>query len=217
METVAIIQARLGSTRFPRKVLADLFGRSVLEWVVDRVRRAQGVDRIVVATCTRGGEEVHAECRRIGAACWISPREEDVLGRFVEVAERFRADRVVRVCGDNPLLVPSGVDRLLAAIGPADYAGYEVGGGAAILRPTGYFAEVAAAEALRRLDAMLPPGHRWREHVTQGLYQQPEVFRCVLVPAPGWYDGLEHAAVDLPEDLEHVRRIALGLDSLAAG
>jgi spore coat polysaccharide biosynthesis protein SpsF len=217
METVAIIQARLGSTRFPRKVLADLFGRSVLQWVVDQVRAARGVHRIVVATCTRGGEEVRAECRRIGVECWISTREEDVLGRFVEVAERFGAGLVVRVCGDNPLLVPSGIDRLLAAIGPADYAGYEVGGKAAILRPTGYFAEVATAGALRRLDAMLPPGHPWREHVTQGLYEQPGAFRCVLVPTPAWYDGLGHAAVDVPEDLEHVRRIALGLDALAAG
>lgn len=217
MDTLAIIQARLGSRRFPRKVLADLCGRSVLAWVVEGVRAVRGLDRIVVATCTQGGEEVQAECRRIGVECRISTREQDVLGRYVEVADGLEARLVVRVCADNPLLVPSGVEELLSAIGPADYAGYELGGGAAIQQPTGYFAEVATAGALRRLDVELPPGHRWREHVTQGLYLQPEAFRCVLVPAPQWYDGLEHAAVDVPEDLEHVRRIARGLGALAAG
>lgn len=217
METVAIVQARLGSMRFPGKVLADLHGRSVLGWVVDRVRRAEGVDGVVVATCIRGGEDIARECRRIGVMCWVSSLEDDVLGRFVEVSEHFCPRRIVRVCSDNPLVMPAGIEELLGAIGGADYAGYDLDGVPAILRPTGYFAEVTTAGALRRLSGTLPPDDPRREHVTQGLYQQPQEFRCVWLPAPPWYAGLLHASVDTPEDLEHVRRIARKLVPRAAG
>src|SRR5689334_16625895 len=99
---VAIIQARLGSTRLPRKVLADLCGRSLLEHLVERVRAASSVDRIVLATTeARVDDELvqFVESRRL-CKVYRGP-EEDVLARFHGCAKREAADEIVRITADD--------------------------------------------------------------------------------------------------------------------
>ena len=164
--TIAVIQARLGSQRFPAKMLADLGGHSVLEWVVTRVRRSTLVDRTIVATTQEPlDDRLVAECQRLGVEV-MRGSTNDVLGRFVAAIEGDAADAVVRVCADNPFIDPGCIDQVLREfresgvdyafnhrpIGDCNYA-------------DGFGAEVVSRRLLERLDGTtLTAQHR--EHVT---------------------------------------------------
>src|SRR3990172_4928337 len=103
---VAIIQARMASSRLPGKVLADLGGRPVLAWVVRRASRAIGIHQIVVATSVAAEDDVIAAlCKEQGFACSRGSLH-DVLDRYVQAAREFDAEVVVRLTGDCPLIDP---------------------------------------------------------------------------------------------------------------
>src|SRR5256885_11632865 len=112
MKITAIIQARMGSTRLPGKVLMDLGGETVLARVVRRLRRASRVDEVVVATTdTASDDEIRTECARLQVPCFRSS-EHNVLDRFFRAAEQFRSDMIVRVTADCPLIDPEVVDEV---------------------------------------------------------------------------------------------------------
>ena len=110
---LALIQARMGSSRFPGKVLEDLSGHPMLWHVVERVRRAGRVDKVVVATTDRAVDDpIAAFCEREGVGCFRG-NEQDVLDRFYQAAKANHADVVVRITADCPLIDPSVIDRVL--------------------------------------------------------------------------------------------------------
>jgi len=147
---------------------------------------------------------------------WEAPETiapEDVLGRFVACIDDVMptATYVIRVCGDNPLLDVESLRTLVTAceeLGP-DYVGYRFRDGSpAITRPTGYFAEAVWVTALRSMNDKLDKNHRWREHVTAGLYEE-EGHSVDWIPVPQWYYDSQtpkFTAIDTPDDLERVRR-----------
>ena len=203
MRRVAIIQARMGSTRLPGKVLADIGGRTMLGRVVARARRASTLDEVVVATSTLPEDEAVArEAARLGAPVFRGS-EQDVLDRYHEAAREFRADVVVRITSDCPLIEPEVVDRVGAefARAAADYASNNM----PQTYPRGLDVEVVTADALARA---------WREarepyqrvHVTPYIYQHPELFRLLPVVAGRDYSG-HRWTVDTPEDLAFVRAV----------
>jgi len=211
--TVAIIQARMGSRRLPGKVLMDLAGKPLLRHVIDRTRQAAMPDEVVVATCLGDGSEAIVErCRRWGVACYSDRHGWDVLRRFLGAAEAYDAEWIVRVCADNPLLVPEWIDALVeAALADRfDYTAYELSPGVpAITRPTGYFAEVTTREALERAERMMAPNDPRREHVTACLYAEAWRFRCRWLPVPEAYrlDPPPSASIDTAEDFRRVERM----------
>ena len=104
MTTLGIIQARMGSTRLPGKVLRKLAGRTVLDRVVRAARNSGVLDDLVVATTTDPIDDaVEAECAAIGVACYRGP-VDDVLTRFLGVLERHESDTIMRFTADCPLL-----------------------------------------------------------------------------------------------------------------
>lgn len=161
--TVAIIQARMGSTRLPGKVLADIGGRPMLWHVVGRLRRSRGIDAVAVATSTGPADDpIAAFCRDAEVSC-VRGSEQDVLDRYRQAARELDAATVVRITADCPLLDPAVVDRVVAAFaaGEYDYA-------CNVLRPTypdGLDVEVFSRTALERAwrEANRPAE---REHVT---------------------------------------------------
>jgi spore coat polysaccharide biosynthesis protein SpsF len=207
--TLAVIQARLNSRRFPGKVLEDLAGVPVLKRVIDRVGQAEEIDRVVVATAQEGGRTIAGCCGEWETTCVISTGDEDdVVWRFVKVARHFKADRLVRVCGDNPLISPSAIDALCRAQ-PAEYIGYRFGDNTpAILQPTGYFAELVTADALSRADLELPQSSGHRPHVTSWMYKSDR-YGCRWLDLPDWYERGKHpdAAIDTPGDLDRVEAL----------
>src|SRR4051794_21708749 len=121
---VAIIQARMGSTRLPGKVLMRIGGRPLLAYLVERISRARMLDGIIVATTTNPRDNaIIEECERRGIPNFRGS-ESDVLGRYICAARACQADIIVRVTADNPFTDPNSIDRVLEALAArnADYA-----------------------------------------------------------------------------------------------
>ncbi|MBJ7596050.1 MAG: glycosyltransferase family protein [Candidatus Dormibacteraeota bacterium] len=207
MTTVAVIQARTGSTRFPGKVLADLCGRPMLAHVIERVSLARTVDRVVVATTEEAEDDAVAA---LAGQCRVAVTRgpvDDVLSRFVLAATQQAADVVVRITADCPLVDPAVVDQVVEAraLQGADYASNVE----PATYPDGYDVEVFTVACLERLDheAVLP--HE-REHVTARVREHPDEFRAVRV---AWDRDLSsiRLTVDVPEDLERVAAVLAAL------
>ena len=203
MKTVAIIQARMGSTRLPGKVLMDLGGETVLTRVVRRVQRARLVQEVVVATTESRHDNVIAdECDRLGVRVTRGP-EDDVLDRYRRAALECSAQYVVRVTSDCPLIDPELVDETIRVVF-AEKADY---GSNVFPRryPRGLDTEVFTVAALERAWREASKSHQ-REHVTPYLYEHPEIFR--LASAAGLEDYSHHRwTLDTPEDMELLRAI----------
>jgi glutamate-1-semialdehyde 2,1-aminomutase len=124
LRTVAIVQARLGSVRFPGKVLEDLDGRPALEVLIARLRRATAVDEIVLAVPEGSPDDaLEGFAARLGVRC-VRGSEQDVLARHHAAALEAKADIVVRITGDCPLVDPALVDRVVVPVrdGTADWS-----------------------------------------------------------------------------------------------
>jgi len=198
---VAIVQARMGSSRFPGKVLADLAGVPLLARMVERLRFARTLDAIVIATPEgQADAPPRALAARLGVACFAGS-EDDVLARYAGAAACFDADPIVRLTADCPLIDPALIDRCVAQFQatPCDCAG--LGGEF----PDGLDTEVIAASALARAhaEARLPSE---REHVTPYFWKRPDLFRCITVPFPQPLGG-RRWTVDEPRDLAFVRAV----------
>jgi spore coat polysaccharide biosynthesis protein SpsF len=114
MSTAVIIQARMTSSRLPGKVLRPILGRPMLSFQIERLRRASGFDRMVVATTTNHSDDVVAAfCRAEGLDCFRGS-ENDVLARYYGAAVELAATTVVRVTSDCPLLDPDVVERVMS-------------------------------------------------------------------------------------------------------
>lgn len=207
MKIVAIIQARMGSTRLPGKTLAELAGRSMLAQVIERVGLAETLDRLVVATSTLPADDpIERECDRLGAACFRGS-EDDVLDRFAAAAALHRADAVVRVTADCPLIDPEVIDYVVGEFekGDWDYASNTL----RRTYPRGLDTEIFTAAAMEtaRREASEP---YQRVHVTPFFYEQPHRFRLLALTCEGDYSGYRWT-VDTPEDLALVRAICARL------
>jgi spore coat polysaccharide biosynthesis protein SpsF len=203
VKVVAIIQARMGSTRLPGKVLKDLCGETVLARVVNRTRRATLLNEVVVATSVQPADDaIVRECGRLSVACFRGD-EADVLDRYYRAAEKFSAGAIVRITSDCPLIDPEVSDKTIRAFleRHPDYASN-------VLErkyPRGLDTEVmtfAALESARR-EARDP---YQREHVTPFLYQHPERFRLVSVTGDRDYSHYRWT-LDTLEDLEFLRAV----------
>lgn len=200
---VVVVQARMGSTRLPGKVLLPVAGRPLLSYQLERLRRCRRVDRIVVATSVLPADDaIVTFCQQESTAVVRGP-ELDVLARFALAAKATGADTVVRVTADCPLLEPALVDQAIEAFaaGDCDYLSN--------MRPPtwpyGMAVEVMTRRALDEAAAEArDPAER--EHVTPFLYWRPERYRLrSITRAPDL--SAQRWTVDTPEDFELVSRI----------
>lgn len=211
MATVAIIQARMGSTRLPGKVLMPLRGRPMLWHVAARARAAKHIDDVLVATTLAPEDDAirsFCEDNRVNV---FSGNENDVLDRYRGAAQMSGADPVVRITSDCPLVDPGVIDKLLEKYGGGafDYVGVSIGGAARAFGRNGYpdglDAECLSRAALDRAwrEAANPAD---REHVTSYIWRNQDLFRCgTLVPETDWSDL--RLTVDEPADLTLVGSI----------
>lgn len=175
--TVAIVQARMGSTRLPGKVMMKIGGRPLLVYLVERISRARTLDAIIVATTTSPRDNIIIEeCERRGIPNFRGS-EPDVLGRYVSAARACRADIVVRVTADNPFTDPDSIDRVvdMIALEGADYAIENN-------LPVGVAGEALTWEALSFIDSAANTAP-WREHVTLYAKENPQTLRCKVLDA----------------------------------
>jgi spore coat polysaccharide biosynthesis protein SpsF len=209
MKIIAIVQARMGSTRLPGKVLMDLGGDTVLSRVVRRLRRARLVNEIVVATTTGPNDDaIVLETQRLAVPNFRGS-EDDVLDRYYHASQEAGAAAVVRITSDCPLIDPELVDETIKLFldERADYASN-------VLHrkfPRGLDTEVFTMAALGQAwrDASEP--HQ-REHVTPYLYEHPEMFRLVSEHGQADYSSYRWT-LDTKADLCLLRAIYTRFDN----
>lgn len=212
MRVVAIVQARMGSTRLPGKVLMDLGGRPMVVRVLERAARIAGVDEVVLATTDLPGDDA------LEAACtgWTVVRgsADDVLARYRLAAERSRADVIVRLTADCPLLSPVVSSLVTGAflcdVHAADYVSNT------LVRsfPRGLDTEVFTRAALET-SAAEAVDQAEREHVTPFIYRRQNRFRCHPVAVQPNRAALRWT-VDEPDDLRLVREMYAAFPGAAA-
>ena len=203
MKVLAIIQARMGSTRLPGKVLLDLAGRTMLARVACRAGRAQLIDEVLVATTVAPGDDpIVDECNRLSVACFRGD-EHDVLDRYHRAAATCGADVVVRITSDCPLIDPGVTDHVVRAFldHEPDYASNTL----ERTYPRGLDTEVVTAAGLARAAREANEPYQ-RTHVMPYFYQHPERFRLLAVTGPQDFSGYRWT-VDSPEDLQFVRAV----------
>lgn len=208
MAPVAIVQARMGSTRLPGKVMKPLVGRPMLWHIVERLRVAPGVERVGVATSDHPHDEpIRAFCREQGIPVFAGD-EQDVLDRFLRAAEAFDADPILRVTADCPFVDPELVGRVVALYRSGSYDHVGVATGAVAFRHDGpRFPDGLDVECFDR--GALQRAHREatersdREHVTPYLYRADGRFRNAMVHAEVDHGHLRWT-VDHPADFEVV-------------
>ncbi len=204
---VAIIQARMASSRLPGKVLAEIAGEPMLMHVVRRTRRARTVHEVVVATTTDVSDDpVAALCTEQGVP-FTRGHPTDVLDRYYQAAREFRADVIVRITADCPLIDPGLVDEtvraFLRADPPVDFAANRIPGDRTY--PIGLDTEVCSFQALGTAWREADQPHQ-REHVMPYLYEVPGRFRVLHVRHERDLGSLRWT-VDTAEDLEFVRQV----------
>jgi spore coat polysaccharide biosynthesis protein SpsF (cytidylyltransferase family) len=201
MRVVAIIQARMGSTRLPGKVLMPLSGVPVLEHVVQRVRACATVNEVVVATSNDVTDDVLADwCNRHEVEVFRGSLT-DVLDRYYHCAERYSADAIVRITADCPAVDPIVIDGVVSAFLADSFDLFYLGGEF----PDGLDCAVFSKDALSRAwrEATLPSE---REHVGPYITNHPEIFKIGQLIK---FHGLSHHrwTLDEPRDLSFLQVI----------
>ncbi len=197
--------------------MMPILGKPMVERMVERVAAARSVERIVIATSDRAEDDALADlAQRIGVGCFRgSPH--DVLARVAAAARACRADPVIELLGDNPLVHAELIDAVVERFqtGGFDYAAsvtteYPMAGPSVKKFPVGIRVQVVSAEALSRCDRMAQTPES-REHSTLYVAQHPERFRVGYVEAAGGWAGLNRPeltfAVNYQENFELVSRI----------
>jgi spore coat polysaccharide biosynthesis protein SpsF len=197
MSLGVVIQARMGSTRLPGKVLRPVAGKVLLGHIIGRLSQLQHKAIIVVATSTLSQDSVISQwCKNENVNCFLG-NEKDVLDRYLCCAQHFGFDRIVRLTGDNPFTDIEELDRLidLHERNELDYA-HSFGS-----MPIGVGAEIFTFDALLRSHA---DGHSscHREHVNEYIQEHPEFFRTGVLRTPSTkYAPNLHLTIDTEEDL----------------
>jgi spore coat polysaccharide biosynthesis protein SpsF len=211
MTAVAVIQARMGSTRLPGKSLADLGGSPLLDWSVERAKAAPGIDEVVVATSTLAeDDEIADHAGRHQIAC-VRGSADDVLARYALAVSQHPADVIVRITADCPFVDPAIIERTIATVADAEYASTSLDG----RYPRGLDVEAVRREVLETAAAeATDPAER--EHVTLFIYRRPDRFRCRPVEAPDWARRSDlRFTVDEDADLALVRALVAGTGGTA--
>lgn len=205
MRVIAIIQARMGSTRLPGKVLEKIEGQTMLACVIRRTSRASLITEIVVATTEAAADQLIVdECKRLGVPFFCGA-ELDVLDRYYRAASARQADIVVRITSDCPFIDPQLVDQVIAEFQRQKNIVYVSNTLPPRTFPRGLDVEAMSFAALER--AWLEDGSpEWREHVTPFIYRNPEKFRLYSVTSETDYSDLR-LTVDTKEDMTLARRI----------
>lgn len=202
MKVVAIVQARMGSTRLPNKVMKQIAGVPMIELLLTRLSKSNQIDQIVLATSTDGRNTPLVEyVQKLGYTC-VRGSESDVLDRYLVAARQAQADVVVRITGDCPLIDPALVDLAIAQF-KAEGVDY-LSNAAPATFPDGLDTEVFTMQALERAGRESQEQHD-REHVTPYM-RRPSLFKTGVMLNVEDLSGLRWT-VDEPADFDVVSQV----------
>jgi spore coat polysaccharide biosynthesis protein SpsF len=202
---IASIEARMGSSRLPGKVLADVCGVPALSRLLRRLRRCRRLDGIILATSTASADDALVEWARSEGVSWHRGSEEDVLKRVVEAQRKMDSEVVVEVTGDCILLDPELIDMAIRT-----FQGNEADLVTNVLQlsyPPGMDFQVFPLEKLLEVERTVHDP-AVREHVSLYFYQHPERYRILNLFAPArWHAPDLRIMLDYPEDLRFLTEV----------
>ncbi len=208
MKIIAIIQARMSSSRLPGKVLMKLGKKTVLEVIIDRLKFSNRLDEIVVATSTSISDDKIVEfCKERNINCFRGS-EQNVLNRFFNAAKLNKADIVVRITSDDPFKDPEIIDKCIEILisknldfcannNPPTF-------------PEGLDVEVFKMDALIKAENNSTSEFE-REHVTQHFYKNNELFSQYNLKSPENYSHYR-LTLDTQEDFDLISKLYNNLD-----
>lgn len=203
-KTVAVIQARMGSSRFPGKPLKRIGKWSLIELVVKRVNQSSRVGRVVVATSTNPRDDILAShVMQLGFNVHRGS-EEDVLSRFYDAVKSLTPEIIVRITGDCPLISPSLIDHAVDTFAQekVDYLALSIGRDKALAYPRGFDVEVVSFRSLTEAARNATKQYE-REHVMPYIYTHQESYSVrYLEPTPEVSRPNYRLCVDTQEDFE---------------
>lgn len=203
-----IIQARLGSTRLPGKILKEFYGgKTLLEIVISNLQKTGA--KIIVATSVNPNNDKLETFLNERNITVYRGSEDDVLSRFIGAAEANSIEGIVRICSDNPFLDWHGVAALIdkANTSDADYIGFRINDTPSIKTHFGFWGEYVTLNALKQVAATTDEKAA-HEHVTIHIYTHPEEYKCEWIEAPDYLQGRNdiRLTVDNPEDFENAQK-----------
>lgn len=203
MKKVAVIQARLTSSRLPNKVLKNIEEKTILMHIIDRIGAAKLIDEYVVAIPNNNGNTLLREYLENNEIPFIVGDEDNVLSRFVEAGEKYSADILIRITADNPLTSSEYIDFLVEKhiAEKLDYS-YVIG------LPKGMASEVMSFKLLKDISEEKNLKLEHLEHVTMYFKDYPGKFKIKYIDClPKHLLPKASVTVDTEKDYEHVRKI----------
>ncbi len=182
-----VIQARLGSTRLPGKMLMPFYkDESLLGVILKRLKSYfQDIDIVVATTDSPKDDKIELLCKQLNLEVYRGS-EDDVLSRFIDVAEKFGFDTIVRVCADNPFILPEYIQNLIDQFDESktDYLSYQFENQVPVIKShIGLFAEVVSLRALKKVKEKTDNPFYF-EHVTNYIYGNPHDFTVDFIDLP---------------------------------
>ena len=199
----AIIQARLGSSRLPNKVLLDIHGRSLLGHCIDRLKEISTINRIIIATTSETIDNpINEFCEEEKILCYRGS-VDNVLNRFLSASIKYKSENFLRICSDNPFIDIELLKAQISAFGPDDdYCSYYTRSNEnTLLKPVGFFVEAVKRRALEKAAKEGTNDPRNKEHVTYYIYNNPKDFRIKKLPIPNYINPELRFTIDYSEDL----------------
>lgn len=180
-----IVQARLGSTRLPNKILLPFYqGKSIFELLLEKLLHFQETKCVVATTLDPINDQIVEICDKYGVTCFRGD-ENDVMQRFISAAQLNDIDKIIRVCSDNPFLNIAAISELIAKVKSTnkDYISFDILGIPSIKTHFGFWTEYVALEALYKVRT-LTSDMLYYEHVTNYIYTHPELFEIDWITPP---------------------------------
>lgn len=210
MSITFIIQARTGSTRFPRKILRPFYhNKCILELLVEKLKCINNTNIIVATPDTKDNDIIEAFCNNINITCFRGD-ENDVLKRFIDAAEKYNANKIIRICSDNPFLELASIKLLVdkARKSDSDYISFNINNTPSIKTHYGFWAEFTTLSTLKKI-SKLTSEHLFHEHVTNYIYTHPDSFSIEWIQAPSYLNENNNIrlTIDTEEDFKNAQYV----------
>ncbi|MBN1104393.1 MAG: NTP transferase domain-containing protein, partial [Deltaproteobacteria bacterium] len=202
-KVLAVVQARMSSTRLPGKILRPVCGKPMLQYLIERLTRCFRLDDLIVATSVDPSDDVlAASCARWNIPCYRGSLA-NVAGRFKEILDLKNPHGCLRVSGDSPLLDTALIDRAVETFLAGDWD--LVTNVQVRTYPKGQSVEVIRTETYQKAFAKMSTEEEW-EHVTRHFYLHPQDYRIQNIASGKDYGEIQ-LSVDTPEDMILIERI----------
>ena len=207
-KNIAIIQARMNSSRLPGKMLKKIGKYSIIEWVIKRLKKAKYLDEIILATSKKKIDRKFKIISRKLNINYFAGNEKDVLTRFIDTVKGIQKANIIRICADNPFIDPKEINKLISFYKRKEYDYVCNRQVFSKVYCDGFGAEIFSIDLLRKLDKLVKDKNL-REHVTLYLWKNKKKFKIHSLKS-NKYLAHPHLKfdVDTNDDLNFLNKIA---------